>query len=172
MRKRSLLLSIGFVYAKPAFALYDPKPSDLLAPAIGSWRGTLTYADYQSPGKLVTLPTRLVVTLVGPDELSLYYVFDDGPGKIVYSYERMAIDQSRTELTWISGVTKPKTSKYRIKSAIANNEGASIDFDQNVDSGTDTYTLEITGRTWRLGKREARAGKQDLQRSKYDFTRT
>jgi hypothetical protein len=72
MRKRDLPLSVGVLCAKPAWALYDPMPSDLLAPAIGSWRGTLTYADYQSPGKVVTLPTRLVVTLAGPVELSLY----------------------------------------------------------------------------------------------------
>lgn len=169
MRKRSLLLSLGFLCGKPAFALYDPKPSDLLAPAIGSWRGTLTYADYQSPGKLVTLPARLVVTLVGPEELSLYYVFDDGPGKIVYSYERMALDTSRSELTWISGVTKPNTSKYRIASANAHGDGAKIDFERTVDSGLDTYTLEVTARILSLTKREARTGQQDLQRSKYEF---
>ena len=166
--KWSLMLCVLPLMAAPAGRVLAAAPD----PEGGTWRGTLTYADYHSPGKLVTLPTRLVVTLAGPDELSLYYVFDDGPGKIVYSYERMALDPARTELTWISGVTKPNTNKYRITSANANNDGAKIDFERPVDSGTDTYTLEISARTWQLAKREARAGKQDLQRSKYEFTRT
>ena len=37
-----------------AWALYDPKPHALLIPAVGSWRGSLVYADYQSPDRLVT----------------------------------------------------------------------------------------------------------------------
>ena len=54
MQKRKLLLSIGAFVVKPAWALYDPKPHALLMPAVGSWRGSLVYADYQSPDQLVT----------------------------------------------------------------------------------------------------------------------
>ena len=114
MHKRNLLLSLTALLAKPALALYDPKPNAALLPALGAWRGTLVYADYQNPGKFVTLQARLVVSLADPDELSLYYVFDDGPGKTVYSYERMVFDLSKNELTWVCGVTKPNTSRYKI----------------------------------------------------------
>jgi hypothetical protein len=171
MRKRTFLFSLGALCAKPSFALYDPQPSDLLAPSVGAWNGTLTYADYQSPGKLVTLPARLVAALAGPAELSLYFVFDDGPGKTVYSYERMALDPVRRELTWTSGVSNPNTSKYRVISASADHKESRIEFDREVDSGVDAYTLEFTAKTWQLIKREVRAGKEELQRSRYDFVR-
>lgn len=172
MRKRSVLLSLGALCAKPSLALYDPKPSALLVPALGSWRGTLVYADYQNPDKTVTLQARLVVTLSAPEELSLYYVFDDGPGKTVYSYERMAFDTSRNELAWTSGVTKPSTGTYQITFAAATDNGSRVEFDRAVESGLDKYTFEVNAGSWRLAKRELRAGKQELQRSKYEFTRT
>jgi hypothetical protein len=97
-------LALGYIglVAEPSLALYDPKPSALLVPAIGSWSDTLLHADYQSPDRLVSLQARLVVTLSGPEELSLYYVFDDGPGKTVYSDERMSFDSTKNELTWTS----------------------------------------------------------------------
>jgi hypothetical protein len=172
MRKRSVLLSLGALIAKPSLALYDPKPNALLVPAIGSWRGTLVYVDYQNPDKAVTLQTRLTVTLAGPDELSLYYVFDDGPGKTVYSYERMSFDSSKDELTWTSGFAKPSTSKYKISLASATDDSTRVDFDRPVDSGIDKYTFEVNARSWRMTKREVRPGKQELQRSKYEYTKT
>lgn len=172
MRKRSVLFSLGALFAQPSLALYDPKPSALLVPALGAWRGTLVYADYQNPDKTVTLQTRLVVTLSGPEELSLYYVFDDGPGKTVYSYERMTFDSAKQELVWASGVTKPSTSTYKINLATATNNGSKIEFDRAVESGLDSYTLEVNASSWQLTKREIRAGKQELQRNRYEFART
>lgn len=171
MQKRSVLLSLGVLLARPALALYDPKPHPLLLPAIGAWRGTLTYADYQNPDKTVTLDTRLMVTLAGPDELSLYHVFDDGPGKTVYSYEHMEFDWSKGELTWRNGSAKPSPSQYRISSAVAIPDGARIEFGRHVESGVDAYTFEVSARSWQLTKREVRPGKPDLQRSQYTYAK-
>lgn len=172
MQRRSVVLCLGSSIAMPSLALYDPKPSALLVPALGSWAGTLVYADYQSPGKLVSLQTRLVVALAGPEELSLYFVFDDGPGKTVYSYERMSFDFTRNELGWTSGVTKPNTTQYRIVSANVTDDGSRLAFERSVESGFDKYVFEVKARSWYLAKQEVRTGKQDLQRSKYEFTRT
>jgi hypothetical protein len=171
MQRRSLFLCLAAFIAKPSLALYDPKPSGLLVPALGSWSGTLVYADYQNPDKLVTLQTRLVVTLTAPEELSLYYVFDDGPGKTVYSYERMSFDATKNELIWTSGVTKPNTNKFRVVSASAANDGSRFEFERAVESGVDKYTFEVKARSWFLAKQEVRTGKRDLQRSKYEFVR-
>lgn len=171
MHKRNFLLAIGAFAAKPAWALYDPKPNALLAPAIGSWRGTLTYADYQKPGQLVTLEAKLAVSLSGPDELALYYAFDDGPGKIVYSYERMLFDFSKNEMAWLSGTSKPETIQYKVTSAKLIDANSVFQFERTVEAGVDKYDFAIKARSWALTKRELRAGKADLQRSKYEFTK-
>ena len=73
-------------------AMYDPPPAAALAAVEGAWQGTLEYRDYQPPFKRVTLPTRLFVTASSPKELTLHYIFDDGPKKTVHSYDRLLID--------------------------------------------------------------------------------
>ena len=73
-------------------ALYDPAPVAALTAIEGAWQGTLEYRDYQPPFKRVTLPTRLYVAVASPKELTLHYIFDDGPQKTVHSYDRLAID--------------------------------------------------------------------------------
>ena len=60
--------------------------------AAGRWQGTLEYRDYQPPFKRVNLPTRLFVTSSAPKELTLHYIFDDGPKKTVHSYDRLLVD--------------------------------------------------------------------------------
>ena len=172
MHRRSLLLTLGAAVARPSFALYDPMPAPGLAAVIGSWTGTLVYADYQKPDRRVTLRTKMVATLAAPDELALYYVFDDGPGKTVYSYERMAFDGATRQLVWISGTAKPSRSQYRVTSSEANEAGTKIQFERAVEGGVDKYTLDVKPRTWLLSKVEVRSGKDDLERSRYEFTRT
>ncbi len=171
MNKRHFLIAVSALMVRPAWALYDPKPNAFLTSAIGSWRGTLTYADYQKPDRLVTLQTKLTVSLTGPDELALYYAFDDGPGKIVYSYERMLFDFSKNELAWISGAAKPGKIDYKLTSAKLIEGNSVFQFERTVDAGVDKYDFEIAARSWVLTKREVRAGKPDLQRSKYEFTK-
>lgn len=171
MHRRSLVLALGALAARPAFALYDPNPAQGLSAAIGSWAGTLVYADYQKPDRRVTLRVKMVATLTAPDELALYYVFDDGPGKTVYSYERMAFDGAAQQLVWTSGTAKPSRSEYRVTSSEASDAGTKIQFERAVEGGIDKYTLEVKPRTWLLSKVEVRSGKDDLQRSRYEFTR-
>jgi hypothetical protein len=79
MLQRTALFTLGAMTISPAHALYDPKPIALLELVTGTWLGSLTYRDYQKPEKMVTLDTQMTVSLIAPDELSLYYVFDDGP---------------------------------------------------------------------------------------------
>lgn len=171
MRKRSLLAALGAVVARPALALYDPPPAALLLAAPGTWSGTLAYRDYQNPDRRVTLRTRLSVTLAGPEELALFYVFDDGPGKTVYSYERMAFDLARKALVWTSGTAKPSRTEYGITAAEAKDGGALLRFERAVDGGIDRHVFELQPRRWALAKTEVRAGKDDLERSRYEFVR-
>ena len=60
---------------------------------LGTWTGTLEYRDYRSDRR-VTLPTRLVITAAANGTLEYAYVYDDGPGKVVTSTERVSIDSA------------------------------------------------------------------------------
>jgi hypothetical protein len=72
----------------------------------GSWAGTLEYRDYRSDRR-VTLPTRLVVTPAGEGALSFAYTYDDGPGKVVTSIERITITASPSSFTMLRESKKP-----------------------------------------------------------------
>ena len=172
MHKRTFLFSLAALATQPALALYDPKPNSLLESAAGSWKGTLTYRDYQNPDKRVVLPTRLVVSMTGPDELALYYVFDDGPGKIVYSYERMLFRVPAGELVWISGSNKPAPSTYRITAATTADRTSKISFEKASDAEVDRYALEISPRAWTLSKLEVKASGVETLRNKYELTKS
>ncbi|MBL8525291.1 MAG: hypothetical protein JNN20_16545 [Betaproteobacteria bacterium] len=87
-----LLLAVCSAVSLTAHALYDPPPVVALAAIEGAWQGALEYRDYQPPFKRVTLPTRLFVTASAPKELTLHYIFDDGPKKTVHSYDRLLVD--------------------------------------------------------------------------------
>ena len=115
-RRATLALLSLLVAALPAFALYDPKPDATLAAIEGEWKGSLTYRDYSDPDRIVTLPTELFVTLGSPQELVMHYIYDDGPGKIVHSYETMRFDFEGGRVTWISGVNERTESTGRIVS--------------------------------------------------------
>ena len=172
MQKRTLLALLGSLLALPARALYDPKPNALLEQANGTWQGTLTYRDYQNPDRMVTLKASMTIALLTPDELALYYVFDDGPDKTVYSYERMRFDLEARQLLWLSGTTKSTRSEYQILSAMVQNGTSTITFERVVDQRTDSYVLEISKRTWSLTKTESAAGAAARLRSKYAFSKS
>jgi hypothetical protein len=172
MHKRTFLFSLAALATQPALALYDPKPNGLLENAAGSWKGTLTYRDYQNPDKMVVLPTRLAVSMIGPDELALYYVFDDGPGKIVYSYERMLFRGPAAELVWISGSNKPAPSTYRITAATIADRTSKISFEKAADSGLDRYAFEISPRAWTLSKVEVKSSGAEALRSRYELIKS
>jgi hypothetical protein len=171
MHKRTFLFTLATLATQPVLALYDPKPNGLLEGATGSWKGTLTYRDYQNPDKMVVLPTRLAVSMTSPDELALYYVFDDGPGKIVYSYERMRFDVPNAELIWVSGSAKPTSRSYRISSATTVDRTTKIAFEKSSDSGVDRYLFEISPRAWMLSKTEIKSSGGEALRSRYELVK-
>lgn len=69
---------------------------ELRGALIGSWAGTLEYRDYSEPAtstKRVKLPTWLSIEPAGTD-LSLRYVYDDGPAKTVTETSLVRIDSA------------------------------------------------------------------------------
>ncbi|UXH76042.1 hypothetical protein [Roseateles amylovorans] len=171
MQRRLLLLTLGLFAARPASALYDPKPLAFLESALGHWAGTLTYRDYQKPDRMVTLKTVMTASLAAPDELALYYVFDDGPGKTVYSYERMKFDLAGHQMIWNTGISKPNRVEYKISARPAQDGGTALDFEKAEDGQTDQYAWEVTPRSWRLTKYEVSGSAEKRLRSKYELAK-
>lgn len=171
MRRRTLFVTLGALTSFPARALYDPKPLALIEAARGTWGGNLTYRDYQKPDRMVTLKTELVASLVAPDELALFYVFDDGPGKTVYSYERLKFDLVANLLVWTSGINKPDRAEYQITTSVMREGRYHLTFQRTHDASTDDYLFEVNRQTWLLAKHESTGNSQRTLRSKYEFTR-
>ncbi len=171
MQRRAILAATAAVVTSPARALYDPKPSPLLALAPGAWAGTLTYRDWSSPDKLVTLPCKLSVALSAPEELALFYVFDDGPGKVVYSYERMSFDFKAGKLSWLSGVSKPSSELYAITSSTSGTEESQLLFERATEGRTDKYMLALSREALHLSKVEHSASGAQTLRTQYEFKR-
>jgi hypothetical protein len=92
-------LAVGLI-SNPASALYDPKPRAPATLMEGEWVGSLTYADYADKSRRVTLPTKLVGALQGPDRLSFHFIYDDGPSKIVHSYDDFTISLDAKTAMW------------------------------------------------------------------------
>ena len=171
MLLRTLVLALAVFASAPASALYDPKPNALLEPAIGRWAGTLTYRDYQQPDKMVTLNTTMTATLAGPNQLTLYYVFDDGPGKTVYSYESMQFDLDAKKLVWISGANKPERSTYTITASSLVDGIGTMAFEKKSDDGINRFRLELSASQWLLEKNEVDAAGTSRLRNCYLFKR-
>lgn len=171
MLRRTFLALLAAAASGRAMALYDPGPNGALALAPGGWTGALTYRDWSNPDKLVTLPCTLAVALAAPNELVLYYVFNDGPGKTVYGYDRMTFDFGGATLVWTSGTAKPNVSQYRLTAVTDNVDGARVLFERKVDARLDKYTFELTRRTWSLAKVEVGAADAEVFRNKYELTR-
>jgi hypothetical protein len=167
------LLAIAAALSAPAHALYDPPPLIELAPLPGEWRGSLTYDDCTRPGRLVTLPTTLFVALIAPDELTLHYVFDDGPGKRVYLYEKMRFDFAKGEVAWTTGVVEKESSISRIVSDTTAGGVRQLVFEQPADGGAPTtrYTLQIGSRTFSLKQEAIGAAGTARFRNHYELNR-
>lgn len=171
MLMRSLLFALTIFTAAPASALYDSKPDPLLAPAIGQWAGTLTYRDYQQPDRMVTLNTVMTATLAGPNQLALYFEFDDGPGKTVYSYESMQFDLAAKQLVWISGAGKPERTTYTITASSVVDGKGMVAFENKGEHGINRYRLELSASQWLLEKNEVDASGTSRLRNRYRFER-
>jgi hypothetical protein len=139
--------------------------------AAGAWVGALTYRDWSNPDRLVTLPCKLAVALTAPEELALFYAFDDGPGKVVYSYERMSVDFKANTLSWVSGISKPSTSQYVVTDARSDDEGAELLFERALEGRTDRYSFIVGREALSLGKVEISASGAQTFRNRYEFRR-
>jgi hypothetical protein len=171
MRFRLLTLLATLLFAAHAYALYDAKPREELAAMQGEWAGTLTYNDYSQPGKLVTLPTKLFVALSAPAELTLHYVYDDGPNKTVYSYEQMRFDFEKSELAWAAGAPKKPATTSRIVSNTMEAGVRRVVFERDAEKGKERYTLEVDAKGLTLKKEELDPAGSPQFRNKYAFRR-
>lgn len=173
MHRSIALIAIVTLFCSPAaVALYDAPPDAALAAAQGEWRGTLTYRDYSTPDRLVTLPTRVFVALAAPNQIVLHYAFDDGPGKTVFSYEAMTFDLSAKQIVWTSGSDKKETSTLGLISSTQ--EGAAVRqliFEQTAETKIERFTMEVGANKLSLRKDEIAADKSVTNRNQYTFSR-
>ena len=169
---RVVLIAATMGFVLPAHALYDPKSDPSLAPAQGEWVGSLTYRDYQQPDRMVTLPTRLFAALGAPDTLVLHYVFDDGPGKTVYSYESIRFDFAKSVLTWTTGDVDRIGTDYRIVSVDRQPTLTRVVFEgASKDDGRVRVMIEVEAQRLMLKKEEIDAAGNALLRNTFLFRR-
>lgn len=154
MRTLIVALVLAACRVAPAHALDDLAPDTTLAAAQGAWSGTLVYRDYQRPDRTVTLPTRLFVALAAPDRLTLHYVFDDGPGKTVYSYQSLQADFGAKALRWTTGAAEKTETAYRIASDERTGGTRRLVFEGDSDGERVRLTLELGERTLTLRREE------------------
>ncbi len=167
------LLVAATANALPALALAagDPQPEAVLSSLLGEWRGALTYRDYSQPDRTVTLPTRLFVSLVGPDEMAMHFVYDDGPGKTVYGYERLRFQFASETLVWISGAVERTALVGRIVSAATEANLKRYVVDSTKDRELTRYTFEFSPSSFTMKKDEIDAAGKSSNRNRYVFQR-
>jgi hypothetical protein len=140
----TVAFTLNFALAMtPVQALYDPKPDDTLAAAQGEWKGTLTYRDYSKPDQFVTLTSRVFVALSGPSEITVQYAYDDGPGKTVYSYERMSFDAAKSQLIWAGGLAATSINTYRVTADASDGGTRTFAFERSTAKGSSVNNLDI-----------------------------
>ncbi len=77
----------------------------------GAWVGSLEYRDYSSNAR-VFLPTILDIRRSkGVSSLTLHYIYDDGPAKVVQDTETVVIDPAAATYTTVSGDGKETTKE-------------------------------------------------------------
>lgn len=168
MKRRHLLGSLGLLAAPHAIALYEPAPIDLFKHLPGSWRGSLTYRDWSPPHQRVSLPCALFASLVSPREASLYFVFQDGPGKVVHSYDRWRVSEASDALVWSSG---EDISNYRMSATPSAPAEMSVTLLRVLDDKTYKQSLSISAAELRIEKVEVAADGSESFRNRYQFTR-
>lgn len=168
---RLLLLVSALVCTASAQALYDPPTDATVTRLQGEWRGTLTYDDYSRPGQRVTLPTTLYVAASAPNEVVLHYVFDDGPGKTVYSYERLSIDAVAKTVVLSWGIKKPEQETATLVSETETAGVRTLVFETTSDKGRDRQTVEIGANSLVWRKEEIEGQQPPRYRNRYEFHR-
>lgn len=156
---------------RPAWALDDPRPEPTLAVLLGEWRGSLTYRDDAKPDSMVTLPTRLFVSAVAPDEIALHFVYDDGPGKTVYGYERMRFEFASDTLLWISGAVEKRALVGRIVQTSGDATQTRYVVETTKDGALTRYTLDFAAGALTMQKDGIDSGGRATLRNRYAFTR-
>jgi hypothetical protein len=169
--RRSCLLALLTLPATAAFGLYDPKPDEALAAVQGEWTGSLTYRDYSRPDRLVTLPTKLFVALSSPTELVLHYVFNDGPSKSVFSYERMQFDFPDKRLNWYSGAADKSPEAHKITGVTDEGSMKQLTFERVDGDKTAKHVLSLSPKAFRLSKEELPSSGEATFRNRYEFVR-
>jgi len=171
MHRRQAMVLLGAAAAGPAAATYDPQPDAALAAVLGEWSGTLSYRDYARPDRIETLPTRLFVSLLGPDELALYFVYDDGPGKTVYGYERLRFDFAVNTLVWTLGAVDRSTLVGRIVASATEGAMRRYVVETTKDNALSRYTFEFGPAALMMKKDEVDAAGKASNRNSYVFKR-
>jgi hypothetical protein len=172
MRIQAALIVALCLGSGSAAALYDPAPDPGLATVQGEWIGTLTYRDYSSPDRLVTLPTRLFIALGAPNQLVMYFAYDDGPTKTVYSYERMQFNFSAKELIWSSMADEDSPTKCRMsEQAQQKPAGWRLTCEHTNDGKVERYKLALTPDSLAISKEEIDASGTSLLRNQYTLRR-
>ncbi len=171
MNRRDAFAFLAGTAALPALAASEPQPDPVLARVLGEWRGTLTYRDYSAPDRLVTLPTRLFVSAVAPDEVALHFIYDDGPGKTVYGYERMRFEFASQTLLWISGAVEKTALVGRIVSSDSAGGLNRYVVDTTKDRALTRYTFELGATALTMNKDEVDATGKAVMRNRYAFRR-
>jgi len=169
-RRIVLLLMLGLP-TRSAFALYDATPDADLSTMQGEWRGELSYLDYSGSGKRVTLPTKVFVALAAPSRLVLHYVFDDGPGKTVYSYEQMSFDLARGSLQWKTGDSEKSLERFRILSSVHEAGRWKVVFVNDSKKEPHRYTLEVGSEDFSFQKEELQGSEPATLRNTYCLRR-
>lgn len=172
MPLRLLLIVFAVLASSPAHALYDAKPAAELSGMQGEWRGQLTYDDYSQPGHRVTLPTTLFAALSTPNTLVLHFVFDDGPGKTVHSYEQWAFDFAQGRVTWSSGGDKPEVQTLRIVSSSREGDHVRVVFASDEPGHEAVHSLAMDATQLTLKKEEIGSDGARHFRNEYRFQRT
>ena len=169
MNRRHLLGSLALLAAPPAFALYEPAPLDLFKHLPGTWRGALTYRDWSPPHRLVSLPCTLYAALTSPREASLFFVFQDGPGKVVYSYDRWTVDASGDALAWASGDDR---TAYALAAAPSNGGVTAFTLSREANGKIFRQDVSISPTAWRIQKVELMADGSEEFRNGYELMRS
>jgi len=154
-----------------AWAAEDPPPEAVLAALLGQWQGTMSYHDPAQGARSVNLPTRLYTSLIGPDEVALYFVYADGAGKSRYGYERLRFEFASDTLIWIRGAVERTALVGRIVSSTSEANLKRYVVDTTKDGVLTRYTFEFSPSSFTMTKDEMGAGGQANHLNRYTFQR-
>ena len=154
-----------------------PAPAGPIYSALaGAWVGSLEYRDYSSNGR-VFLPTILDIRKTkGSPSLTLHYIYDDGPTKVVQDTETVVIDPATATYTTVSGDGKETTKEavVGINAFLKSRQGRLIRHGAGKENGKPVEvqtTLTVSPTTLTILKETRPAGGVFQFRDQYTLTR-